>query len=59
MFAIGTIINTFSIALAGLLGSWFGYLLKERHQSGLTMASGIAILFFRDFWQFRRTTICC
>ena len=45
MFAIGTIINTFSIALAGLLGSWFGYLLKERHQSGLTMASGIAILF--------------
>ena len=45
MFAIGTIINTISIALAGLLGSWFGYLLKERHQSGLTMASGIAILF--------------
>ncbi|HEL2594167.1 TPA: DUF554 domain-containing protein [Streptococcus suis] len=45
MFALGTIINTVAIALAGLLGSWFGHLLKERHQSGLTMASGIAVLF--------------
>ena len=45
MFAIGTIINTLSIILAGLLGSWFGHLLKERHQSGLTLASGVAILF--------------
>ncbi|HFI0050862.1 TPA: DUF554 domain-containing protein [Streptococcus suis] len=45
MFALGTIINTVAIALAGLLGSWFGHLLKERHQSGLTMASGVAILF--------------
>ncbi|WP_105138326.1 DUF554 domain-containing protein [Streptococcus suis] len=45
MFALGTIINTLAIALAGLLGSWFGHLLKERHQSGLTMASGIAVLF--------------
>ncbi|MFI3116320.1 DUF554 family protein [Streptococcus suis] len=45
MFALGTIINTVAIALAGLLGSWFGHLLKERHQSGLTLASGVAILF--------------
>ncbi|MGV3311707.1 DUF554 domain-containing protein [Streptococcus suis] len=45
MFALGTIINTLAIALAGLLGSWFGHLLKERHQSGLTVASGIAVLF--------------
>lgn len=45
MFALGTIINTLAIALAGLLGSWFGHLLKERHQSGLTMASGVAVLF--------------
>ena len=45
MFALGTVINTFAIALAGLLGSWFGHLLNERYQSGLTMASGIAILF--------------
>ena len=45
MFALGTLINTFAIALAGLLGSWFGHLLNERYQSGLTMASGIAILF--------------
>ncbi|HFH9921869.1 TPA: DUF554 domain-containing protein [Streptococcus suis] len=45
MFALGTIINTVAIALAGLLGSWFGHLLKERHQSGLTVASGIAVLF--------------
>ncbi|NQG19813.1 DUF554 domain-containing protein [Streptococcus suis] len=45
MFALGTIINTIAIALAGFLGSWFGHLLKDRHQSGLTMASGIAVLF--------------
>ncbi|MGE9834794.1 DUF554 domain-containing protein [Streptococcus orisratti] len=45
MFAIGTIINTLSIVLAGLLGSWCGHLLKERHQSGLTLASGVAIIF--------------
>ncbi|HEM4971637.1 TPA: DUF554 domain-containing protein [Streptococcus suis] len=45
MFALGTIINTVAIALAGLLGSWFGHLLKERHQSGLTVASGLAVLF--------------
>ncbi|HEL2217784.1 TPA: DUF554 domain-containing protein [Streptococcus suis] len=45
MFALGTIINTVTIALAGLLGSWFGHLLKERHQSGLTVASGLAVLF--------------
>ncbi|CYX32854.1 DUF554 domain-containing protein [Streptococcus suis] len=41
MFALGTIINTVPIALAGVLGSWFG----ERHQSGLTVASGLAVLF--------------
>lgn len=45
MFALGTIINTVAIALAGLLGAWFGHLLKERHQSGLTVASGLAVLF--------------
>ncbi|NQK16417.1 DUF554 domain-containing protein [Streptococcus suis] len=45
MFSLGTIINTVAIALAGVLGSWFGHLLKERHQSGLTVASGIAVLF--------------
>ncbi|HEM5059728.1 TPA: DUF554 domain-containing protein [Streptococcus suis] len=45
MFALGTIINTVAIALAGVLGSWLGHLLKERHQSGLTVASGLAVLF--------------
>ncbi|HEM5299859.1 TPA: DUF554 domain-containing protein [Streptococcus suis] len=45
MFALGTIINTVAIALAGVLGSWFGHLLKERHQSGLTVVSGLAVLF--------------
>ncbi|HEM4128756.1 TPA: DUF554 domain-containing protein [Streptococcus suis] len=45
MFALGTIINTVAIALAGVLGSWFGHLLKDRHQSGLTVASGLAVLF--------------
>ncbi|MFX3678098.1 DUF554 family protein, partial [Streptococcus suis] len=34
-----------AIALAGLLGSWFGHLLKDRHLSGLTVASGLAVLF--------------
>ncbi|NQH34378.1 DUF554 domain-containing protein [Streptococcus suis] len=45
MFALGTIINTVAIALAGVLGSWLGHLLKERHQLGLTVASGLAVLF--------------
>ncbi|HFR3653724.1 TPA: DUF554 domain-containing protein [Streptococcus suis] len=45
MFSLGTIINTVAIALAGVLGFWFGHLLKERHQSGLTVASGLAVLF--------------
>lgn len=45
MFALGTIINTIAIALAGFLGSRLGHLMKERHQSGLTVASGLAVLF--------------
>lgn len=45
MFALGTIINTVAVALGGLLGAWFGHLLQPRHQSGLTLASGVAILF--------------
>lgn len=45
MFALGTIINTIAIALAGFLGSWFGHLLKDRHQSGLFLACGLAVLF--------------
>ncbi|CYV25895.1 TPA: DUF554 family protein [Streptococcus suis] len=40
MFALGTIINTLAVAVGGLLGAWFGHLLKERHQSGLTVGVG-------------------
>ncbi|HEM5453425.1 hypothetical protein HO944_05335 [Streptococcus suis] len=43
MFALGTIINTLAIALAGLLESWFGHLLKERYQSGLTMGNELCL----------------
>ena len=45
MFGLGTIINTAAIILGGLAGHFFGRLLKERHQTSLTMACGISVLF--------------
>ena len=37
--------NTAGIVLGGLAGHFFGKLLKERHQSSLTAACGISVLF--------------
>lgn len=45
MFGLGTIINTAAIILGGLSGHFFGKALKERHQSSLTSACGVSVLF--------------
>ncbi len=45
MFGLGTIINTAAIVIGGVLGYFFGGLLKERHQMSLNMACGICVLF--------------
>ena len=45
MFGLGTIINTAAIIIGGVLGHFFGGLLKERHQMSLNMACGICVLF--------------
>lgn len=45
MFGMGTIINTVAIVIGGILGYYFGGLLKERHQSSLNMACGVCVLF--------------
>lgn len=45
MFGFGTIINTAAIVLGGFTGHFFGKLLKERHQSSLTAACGVSVLF--------------
>ena len=40
-----TIINTAAIIIGGILGYFFGNLLKERHQNTLNMACGVCVLF--------------
>ena len=45
MFGLGTIINTLAIVLGGVTGHFFGKLLQERHQTSLTAACGISVLF--------------
>ena len=45
MFGLGTIINTAAIILGGLSGHFFRKALKERHQSSLTSACGVSVLF--------------
>lgn len=45
MIGLGTIINTAAIILGGLSGHFFGKMLKERHQSSLTSACGVSVLF--------------
>ena len=42
---MGTIINTAAIIIGGILGYFFGNLLKERHQNTLNMAWGVGVLF--------------
>ncbi|MBQ2664887.1 MAG: DUF554 domain-containing protein [Clostridia bacterium] len=45
MFGLGTLINTAGIVLGGVFGHFFGKLLKERHQTSLTIACGISVMF--------------
>ena len=45
MFGLGTVINTAAIILGGLVGHFFGSLLKERCRNSLNMACGISVLF--------------
>lgn len=45
MFGLGTLINTAAIVMGGLTGHFFGSFLKERHQSSLTAACGVSVLF--------------
>ncbi len=45
MIGLGTLINTAGIILGGLSGHFFGKLLKERHQTSLTTACGISVMF--------------
>lgn len=45
MIGLGTTINTAAIILGGLSGHFFGKMLKERHQSSLTSACGVSVLF--------------
>ena len=45
MFGLGTLINTVAIIFGGLAGILFGKLLKERHQTSLTTACGVSVLF--------------
>lgn len=45
MFGLGTIINTAAIILGGILGGFFGKLLKERHQDSLCKVCGVCTLF--------------
>ena len=45
MYGLGTLINTFAIVFGGVAGILFGKLLKERHQTSLTTACGVSVLF--------------
>lgn len=45
MIGLGTIINTFAVAVAGLLGRLFGRFLTPRHQDTVMMVSGVSVLF--------------
>ena len=45
MFGLGTIINTAAILVGGVLGMFFGRLLKQRHQETLTRVCGVCVLF--------------
>lgn len=45
MVGLGTLINTGAIVLAGIIGSFFGHHLKQKHQEMLMVASGISVLF--------------
>lgn len=45
MIGLGTLVNAAAIIVGGLLGFFFGHLLKESHQDSLTKACGLSVLF--------------
>lgn len=45
MIGLGTIINTAAVIVGGIIGMFFGGLLKERHQETLTITCGVSVLF--------------
>ena len=45
MLGLGTIINSVSILLGGVMGLLFGRFLKESYQESLNMACGVSVLF--------------
>lgn len=45
MFGFGTIINTFAILLAGLLGTLFSRFIKPTYQESVLIAAGVALFF--------------
>lgn len=42
---LGTLINTAAVVIGGIIGLFFGGLLKERHQETLTVTCGVSVLF--------------
>lgn len=45
MYGLGTIVNTAAIVVGGILGTFFGKFLGERHQDTLSKACGVCTLF--------------
>lgn len=45
MYGLGTIVNTAAIVVGGILGTFFGKFLGERHQDALSKACGVCTLF--------------
>lgn len=45
MIGIGTLINTISVIIGGLIGFLFGKLIKEKVQDALTKVCGISVIF--------------
>ncbi len=45
MIGLGTLVNAAAIIVGGLLGFFFGHLLKGSHQDSLTKACGLSVLF--------------
>ncbi len=45
MIGIGTLINTISVIIGGLLGYFFGKLFKDKTQDALTKVCGISVIF--------------
>ena len=45
MYGLGTLINCAAIVAGGILGAWFGKLLKERYRETLGKVCAVAVLF--------------